>query len=74
MNIFLAILGGVMLLAIILFLCVIIATIQAEMQADMCDKCPFKHKCDAHMHGDSFTSECGKHGNMFPHNPMNNLF
>lgn len=66
MNVFLAILGGIVLLAIVLFLCIVAAAIQAEM----CKECPFKKECDAHQHDDNFAPEYYKHRTMFPHNPM----
>lgn len=68
MNVILAILGGIVILVLMLFFCLV----GAAMQAEVCKDCPFKKECDAHQNDDDFMPECYKRQTTIPRNPMDN--
>ncbi len=68
MNVFLITLGGLAIAALVFSLCIVAATLQAEM----CSRCPFKKVCDAHQNDENFTPKCDRHRTMTSHNTMNN--
>lgn len=69
MKIFIAILGFIAVLALVLFLGFIAAVVQAKM----CEECPFKKECDAHQNDDDFIPECYKRRNTLSHNSIDNI-
>ena len=69
MNTLYAILGGIVILAIAVFFCIVAAI----MQSEICEDCPYKKECDAHKSDYRFRPECFKRRSMLPHHPMENL-
>lgn len=68
MKVFIAILGGIIVLPIVLFLCAVAATIRAEMYKE----CPLRKECNIHRRDGSFAHKCCKHRTTFPHNSIDN--